>query len=279
MSATNICLLIIDPQFDFCYRTGSLFVPGADKDMKRLGDLIKKAAHRISKIYISLDSHEFTSIFHPCWFVDEEGNNPEPFTVITTKQIEKGVWIPFFVDMVEYTYDYIADLETAGKPHFIWPYHCLMSASYFSEGRSMVPSVSEAVHYFDRGNFGDVSYINKGMNGCTEQFSIFKAELPLEEDPATQFNRKLLDDLESYDLVLVSGEAGSHCVAESLKDMYDNFTNKDSANKIILISDTVSPVKGFASVQREAIKLLKTRGLRCKHSTNILKYINSIWHN
>ena len=35
------CLLIIDPQNDFCDKKGSLFVPGADKDIKRLSKFIE----------------------------------------------------------------------------------------------------------------------------------------------------------------------------------------------------------------------------------------------
>jgi nicotinamidase-related amidase len=35
-------LLIIDPQRDFCDPNGTLAVPGADADMKRLSDMINR---------------------------------------------------------------------------------------------------------------------------------------------------------------------------------------------------------------------------------------------
>jgi nicotinamidase-related amidase len=277
MSSKKICLLIIDPQIDFCHRFGSLFVPGADKDMSRLGGLIRQAASKISTIYISIDSHDVESIFHPCWFINSEEQNPDPFSVITSKDLDKGVWQPYFTDVSEHTYNYIKTLEKNGLKHTIWPYHCLRDPNLVYDGMSLVHQISEPVHYFDRGNFGDVRYIIKGTNGLTEQFSIFEAEVPIDDDPSTQFNKKLLDDLETYDLILVSGEAGSHCVASSLLDMYDNFSNKDSAKKVVLITDTISPVPGFVNVQRETIKELKKQGMRGKHSNSILKYINSIW--
>ena len=39
----SIHLLAIDPQNDFCDPSGSLYVPGADEDTKRLAGFVTKA--------------------------------------------------------------------------------------------------------------------------------------------------------------------------------------------------------------------------------------------
>jgi len=40
--AERIDLLIIDPQVDFCDPSGALYVPGAEKDMERLSEMVKR---------------------------------------------------------------------------------------------------------------------------------------------------------------------------------------------------------------------------------------------
>lgn len=46
----NVHLLVIDPQNDFCDPNGSLFVPGADEDMKRLGGFIERVKDKLNDI-------------------------------------------------------------------------------------------------------------------------------------------------------------------------------------------------------------------------------------
>ena len=54
----KVCLLIIDPQFDFCDPTGKLFVPGADLDMVRLGKFIEKKGEGIHHIAFAVNGLE-----------------------------------------------------------------------------------------------------------------------------------------------------------------------------------------------------------------------------
>ena len=65
----KIVLLIICPQKDF-HEGGSLAVPGADADSKRIAEMImdEQNIHRIDEIYVALDSHYRTHIAHAiCW--------------------------------------------------------------------------------------------------------------------------------------------------------------------------------------------------------------------
>jgi len=43
----KIDLVIIDPQKDFCDPNGSLFVPGAAEDMKRLASLVGRLKNKL----------------------------------------------------------------------------------------------------------------------------------------------------------------------------------------------------------------------------------------
>ncbi len=68
----DLRLLIIDPQNDFCDKRGSLFVPGADKDMVHLARMIKRLKDKISDIHVTLDTHHYVDIAHPGFWVDSK---------------------------------------------------------------------------------------------------------------------------------------------------------------------------------------------------------------
>ena len=69
----KILFLGIDIQTDFM-DNGALGVAGAKQDVIRLSQFLYKHMDKLSKIIVSLDTHEVKQIFHPCWWVDIEGN-------------------------------------------------------------------------------------------------------------------------------------------------------------------------------------------------------------
>src|SRR4030043_487252 len=78
----KICLLTIDGQFDFCDPKGKLYVQGAEKDMSRLAKMVRRISGDLDDIIATLDSHRTLHIAHPVWWVDAQGNHPNPFTLI-----------------------------------------------------------------------------------------------------------------------------------------------------------------------------------------------------
>ncbi|MBD3260832.1 MAG: hypothetical protein GF334_04015 [Candidatus Altiarchaeales archaeon] len=46
----DIRFLVIDPQNSFCSPNGSLFVPGADKDMDRLAAMVDRLQSKLTDI-------------------------------------------------------------------------------------------------------------------------------------------------------------------------------------------------------------------------------------
>ena len=71
-------LMCIDFQNDFI-EGGALAVTGGKEDVKRTIHFIQ--THSIDKIVCSLDTHSKNQIFHQCYWKDENGKNPEIYTI------------------------------------------------------------------------------------------------------------------------------------------------------------------------------------------------------
>ena len=106
-------LLIIDMQIDFCHADGSLYVPGAEDDLRRTIEFIYRNAENIDQITCSLDSHVPQQIFSPNWWVDRDGEHPAPYTVIAAEDVAQGVWSPLI--MPDWSDRYVHELERQAK--------------------------------------------------------------------------------------------------------------------------------------------------------------------
>jgi nicotinamidase/pyrazinamidase len=107
--------------------------------------------------------------------------------------------------------------------------------------------------------FSVVDYIAKGANIYTEHYSAIRAEVRDPSDPKTQVNQPLIDTLRKASRVLVAGEAGSHCVAHTVRDLVQHFG--DGATRLTLLTDAMSPVPGFESLQETFLADMVERGL------------------
>ena len=228
-------LLVVDMQNDFCLPSGSLYVPGAEKDVERLSRLIKEKMTVIDKIILTADEHHVMDIAHPSYWKNKRGEHPAPFTTISWWEVLSGEWIPFG-DKDE-VIDYLRRLiENEEYKHMIWPEHCL----YGSEGAAITPVLMEAVTCWAReGKYYEV--VEKGLNPSTEFFGAFRANIPLEGDADTKFNMKLKDELESYDVIWLAGEAKSHCVANTLRQLFDY---PEVVRRLVILEDCMSNISG-----------------------------------
>lgn len=261
----SIALLVIDPQVDFCDKSGSLYVNGAERDMSRLGAFLRERGSKIDAIYLSLDSHHVVDISHPAWFVDGKGKNPAPFTVITAEGMGAGRWQAANPQFQAQTLAYLQALEAGGRyPHVIWPEHCLIG----SQGHGIYPEFLEVLHDWERQN-SQTNYLQKGHIPVTEHFSVIRAEVPSPEHPETQVNRPLVQALEGADQILVAGQALSHCVANTIRDLVDHFESPTSIQKVKLLVDCTSSVSGFESTGQEFLKDYKARGMGVIPSTSL----------
>jgi len=231
----KVALLIIDAQNDFCDPKGSLFVDGAVEDNERLSKFIVDNKEDINFIGCTLDSHQFMDIAHPNFWFDKDGNHPIPFSVITAADVENGTWSAV---KPQTALKYLRDLEATNSfPHVIWPVHCVIG----TWGNNIDPKVNDAIlSWASEGHF--VQYVSKGANPFSEHFGAFEAQVPIQNVQATQYNLGLQKTLEQYDVIYLTGQAKSHCVANTLKQLVDNAP--DVAKKVVVLEDTMSPVGG-----------------------------------
>ena len=258
-------LLVIDPQVDFCDLQGALFVPGADADMTRLSRMIRRLASELSCIHVTLDTHHLMDIAHPLFWQDAQGQPPEPFTIISATEVHAGRWMPRLPEQATRAQAYVDALAAQGRyPLCLWPPHCLIG----SPGHTVFPPLLNALLDWERQG-RTVDYVFKGLNPLTEHYSAIQADVPDPNDPGTQVNMRLVTALRQADILLVAGEAGSHCVANTLRDLAALWDRKD-LSQIVLLTDAVSPVTGFEALQETLLHDLTARGMRLSTTTEVL---------
>ncbi len=263
-----IALLVIDPQIDFCDPiNGALPVPGADKDMARLARMIARLGSRLTAVHVTLDTHHLLDIAHPLFWRNEAGVHPAPFTLISADDVQQGRWRARPEDQAR-AVRYVRALEADARYALcIWPPHCLLG----SVGHAVMPALFQSLLAWEQEG-GRVDYVQKGANIYTEHYSALRAEVPDPADPATQLNTRLRDALEQADIVAVAGEAGSHCVASTVRDLADSFADPAHIRKIVLLSDAVSPVGGFEAYQTAFLQDLTARGMQTSTTTAFLAH-------
>jgi nicotinamidase-related amidase len=258
----KIALLIIDAQFDFCSPEGTLYVPGAQEDMQRITALIEQKIDHIDQIIVTLDTHQVLDIAHPGFWENTKGESPPPFTPISATEVEQGVWHARFDK--EYSIKYLRQLETQGEfQHFIWPEHCLIG----TRGAALDDTLADALQKWSHQNQKNYKAIVKGENPLAEHFGVFRAQIPVPGEPKTELNQALLDDLEQYDELWVAGEARSHCVAASLKQIL-RYAPK-LAPKVVILTDCMSDVTGLGHLADPIYAEALTVGVRFTTTTDL----------
>ena len=260
-------LLIIDAQYDFCNQDGTLFVQNADEDIKRLSVFITKNAKEINHICLTLDNHPINDISHPSFWRDSNGNEPVPFTQITLNEVESGKWIPNFNP--SQTREYLEKLESQGQfPHIIWSAHCLTG----SRGAAIDETLFKTLEFWVKENKKidqnkQYQTVIKGTYPLTEHFGIFQAQIPVENRLETQLNVELLESLNNYENLYLAGQAKSHCVATSLKQMMDYAPKL--AKKVIILEDCMSDIPNLGYLGEPIYQRAKKLGIQFVKSTEI----------
>jgi len=267
MSKT-IHLLIIDPQTDFCTPDCNLYVKGADKDMERLTAMIKgRKQTTFDRIHVTLDSHHLFDIAHPIYWKDSSGKHPDPFTIISADDVKNGKWTTSRPSLLKRSIKYVEALEKSGRyPLCIWPPHCLIG----SPGHTVQPELMEALMAWETENKYPINFVTKGSNLHTEHYSAVKAEVPDPTDPSTQLNTALISLLEEAGTVAIAGEAGSHCLANTIRDIADGFQDQQAISKLVLLEDATSPVPSFEALQDAFISDMKKKGMQVAKTTDFL---------
>jgi nicotinamidase/pyrazinamidase len=270
-------LLIIDAQNDFCDLPAdwcpaspiaanplsgerllpALPVAGAHADMLRLATLMRIGAAQISAITVTLDSHHRFDIAHPTFWNTGAGSKLVPFTSITAAQVRLGEFVPKNVALRERALAYLDGLERRGRyTLMVWPVHCEIG----SWGHNVHAAVKAAYNQWEDLHQTLVQKINKGSNPWTEHYSALQAEVPDASDAATQLNTALITSLDQADMIVVAGEASSHCVRATVEHLVDHLPS-GRVGKVALLTDCMSPVAGFDSAHQNFLLAMAQRGV------------------
>jgi nicotinamidase-related amidase len=256
---TRVALMGIDLQNTFCVPSGELFVGGrsgngAVEDSARICRFIYGNLPYISRIFLTMDTHKAMQIFHPVYWVDEQGRHPAPLTILTAEDVKAGKWrvnpaVVFSVAgngniaaLQRQAEHYVETLAAGGKyPLIIWPYHAMLGGV----GHAIVSAVEEAAFFHTVARASQTEFEIKGGNPLTENYSVLRPEvLDGPFGPIAQKNTRFLQTLLSYDIVAIVGQAKSHCVAWTIDDLLTEIMAQDASlvRKVYLIEDCTSAV-------------------------------------
>lgn len=244
-------LLGIDIQNDFTKPTGSLFVKGADSDVIRMSSFVDRYGSHVDYVALTLDSHQPIHIANQCYWKDYEGYPPALYTNILAGDVERGKWKPQYCENL--ALDYLFRLEEAGQTCTIWPTHCVMG----TQGWAVNDFLMNALVSWCITGSKTYEMFYKGSNIATEHYSIFKAAVEYDHCEETKLNLKLLNKLESFDQIVIMGEAADYCVMNSLKD-WITFAPHMSERTVVLTDcmSWISPENIHAKLLFERVREL-----------------------
>jgi nicotinamidase-related amidase len=253
---SKVRLLLIDVQNTFCLPDFELFVGGqsgrgAIEDNIRICEFIYRNLGEIDQIIATLDTHHLHQIFHPIFWIDEQGEHPTPaVTTIAPADVKSGKWRvnPEFGDespeqLQAYALHYVQQLSDGGKyPLIIWPYHAMLGGI----GHALVPAVEEAIFFHGIARNSQASFSIKGDRTLTENYSALAPEVFTNQfgERIANKNDSLIQHLLESDILIIAGQAQSHCVAWTVNDLLTEIKAIDPqlARKVYLLSDCTSPV-------------------------------------
>lgn len=261
----RVLFIGIDVQQDFM-DNGALGVPGAHGDVERMTRFIYNNMDKISNIAVSIDTHTPHQIFHPCWWIDENGNNPAPYTAITLADLDSGKWRAVINPMA--SRDYVEHLEKDGKKTLVvWSYHCIQGTT----GCALENQFSNMIYFHSVAKKSVVQRLVKGEKPVTEMYGIFKPEYSKDGYVNLPAMNIFLDDKGNikYDKIIYAGEAEDYCVYETFVqalEMYSN--NEDMLKRFYIMRDCMSAIGERTSVDKMYDDLQKKYPFHMVNSTD-----------
>lgn len=254
----SIALVLIDVQNTFCIPEFELYVggrsgTGAVDDNTRLVQFIYRNLGVISHITFTLDTHQASQIFHPQFLINDKGEHPAPYTLISEEEVRKGGWRfnPALAQDMHISAEdgqtllehYTSQLAKKGKFSLtIWPYHAMLGGI----GHALVSAIDEAIFFHSIARSSRPDFEIKGGNPFTEHYSAIGPEVLLgpNQEKLGERSDKILQKVREYDVVVITGQAKSHCVAWTISDLLDQILETDPVlvEKIYLLDDCTSPV-------------------------------------
>ena len=265
-------VVLVDYQVDFVDPHSALPVPGAQDDIARFLTWFYANAHHITNVYASLDTHLPLQIFFSSWWKNPStGEHPAPMTMITSEDLGKK-WIPAFPEEQEWSATYVQHLkQQAQKDLMIWPYHTMEGTL----GHMLCSPISEAIAWWSVARQAQPVYIEKGRSRRTEKYGIFAAEVNDPLDASSDLDRAQMKAIMKHGTVYMAGEAKSHCVLETVRQLVNHHADQpDVLNQIRVLMDCMSSVVhegvDFEANAQAALLIMQRQGIHLVHSTDLL---------
>lgn len=251
-------LVLIDVQNTFCLPGFELFVGGrsgtaAVEDNQRLQEFIIRNIASISGISATLDTHSAFQIFHPAFFINQNGEHPTAYSDLQVDDLLNGTWkfnpsiAPQFGISSEYgqarVVHYAQTLAKKGKFALtIWPYHAMLGGV----GHALVPAIEQAIFFHSIARYSPADLMIKGRAEFTENYSALSPEVlfDVDDQPLGYPDDSIFQKLLRCDRMIITGQAKSHCVAWTVSDLLTRIKASDPslAKKVYLLEDCTSPV-------------------------------------
>jgi len=283
----KVCLVLVDVQNTFCIPEFELPVLGAPEDNKRLCEFIYRNLGIISQIAPTMDTHTVMQIFHQMFFINDDGEHPAPATSISVDDIRSGKWKvnPAVAEVVNGNYTglcrhvehYTQQLKDGGPVRkydlTIWPYHAMLGGI----GHALVSAVEEACFFHNIARHSQTDFQIKGGNSLTENYSVLAPEVLTGPTGGAiaQRNTRFIAILMNARVVIIAGQAKSHCVAWTIDDLLGEIVSQDPelAKKVYLLEDCTSPViipnvVDFTNQANEAFQRFADAGMHVVKSTD-----------
>lgn len=254
----RIALLLVDVQNTFCTPGFELYVAGrsgtgAVDDNRRLAGFIYRNLGAITEITATFDTHQALQIFHATFLVDDQGQHPSPYTLLSAEDVRSGRWkfnasaagsLGIDPDYGQrHLQHYVDELERRQKFQLtIWPFHAMLGGI----GHALVSSIEEAAFFHSIARYSRPDYMMKGFNPLTEHYSAVGPEIRTGPDGKVigEKSAKFFQKLHDFDALLVAGQAKSHCVGWTVADLLEEARAHDHelVDKVYLLEDCTSPV-------------------------------------
>ena len=271
----KVAFIAVDAQYDFCHPRGTLYVPGSQEDTQRMVEWVYHNVAEISTIIASLDSHYPFQIFYGSWWEYEDGTHPVPFTMIMLNSMgetvdQDGRRIRPLLS-AHWSLKYVRELKTQSqKDLMIWPEHTMVG----TQGHMLMPTLSEAIAFHSAARLAQPVFLQKGIVPQVEHYGIFAPEVMYPNNPAAGLNTAMLDLIATHDLIYVGGEAKSHCVLETMKQLVGYFSQQqpEVLKKIRFLIDCTSsvehPAVDFDGIAEAELQKMATQGVEIVKSTD-----------
>jgi nicotinamidase-related amidase len=155
----------------------------------------------------------------------------------------------------------------------IWPYHAILGGI----GYALVSSIEEAIFFHTLARYSQADFQVKGNNPRTENYSVLGPEVLQDAGgrPMAQKNIDLIQKLLQFDMMIIAGQAKSHCVAWTIDDLLRDILLRDErlAEKVYLLEDCTSPVVvpgviDYTDQANEAFQRFAEAGMHVVRSTD-----------